>query len=50
MICKYVDQVDLAAMLSAKRSAGFTQEMNLRNPLHAAREANKAGIHLDFET
>ena len=35
MICKYMDQKGLAAMLATKRSAGVTPEMNLRNPLRA---------------
>ena len=32
---KYVDQKGLAAMLAIKRLAGVTQEVNLRNSLHA---------------
>ena len=37
-------------MLAAKRSAGVTPEMNLRNPSHAGDEAYNSGIHPGFET
>ena len=37
-------------MLAAKRSAGVTPEVNLRNPLCIGEEAHKRGIHPGFET
>ena len=40
----------LAAILTAKRSAGATPEVNLRNPLHAGEKACKWTIFSDFET
>ena len=49
--CRYVEEIGLAAMLAAKRSAGVTPEVNLREcvtcmPLPSA---NKAA-HSGFET
>ena len=41
VICKYVDQKGLAAMLITKRSAGVAPEVNLRNPLHTGDQAHK---------
>ena len=49
-ICKYVDQNDSAAMMAAKKSAGVTPDMNLRNTLHTGNKACKQGIHPGFET
>ena len=49
-VCKYVDQDSSAAMLAAKRSAGDTSEVNLRNPLCTCDKAWKQGIHPGFET
>ena len=40
----------LAALLAAKRLAGVTPEVNLRNPLHAGEKACISGIHSGFET
>ena len=37
-------------MLATERSAGVTQEVNLRNPLHAGEKACNPGIHPGFET
>ena len=37
-------------MLLAKRPAGVTPEVNLRNPLHAQDEGCKQGIPRGFET
>ena len=37
-------------MLTIKRSAGVTPEVNLRNPLHAGDKAGKLGIHHSFQT
>ena len=39
LVHKYVDRNGSAAMLTAKRSAGVTPEVNLRNMLHAGEEA-----------
>ena len=39
VVCKCVDQIDSAAMLAAKRSAGVTIE----EPLRASNEACKKG-------
>ena len=36
-------------MLADKRSAGVTQEINLKNPLHTSDKAHKRGIHPGFE-
>ena len=36
-------------MFGAKRSAGITLEINLRNPFHAGEESYKQGIHSGFE-
>ena len=49
-VYKYVDQKGLAAMLGAKRLAGVTPEVTLRNPLHAGKEACEQGIYPGFET
>ena len=40
---KYMDQKGSLAMLATKRSAGVASEVNLRNPLHANKEAHKWG-------
>ena len=45
-----VDENSLAAMLIAKRWAGVSPEVNLRNPLHAGDKAHKWWIHHGFET
>ena len=37
-------------MLAAKRVAGVTPEVNLRNPLCAGKKAHKQGIQPGFET
>ena len=37
-------------MLAIKRSAGVVLEVNLRNPLHAGKEARKQGIHPGYKT
>ena len=39
LVHKYVDRNGSAAMLTAKRSAGVTLEVNLRNMLYAGEEA-----------
>ena len=41
LACKYVDDGSLAAMLTAKRSAGVMPEVNLRILLHAGDKACK---------
>ena len=40
-VCKFIDKKGLAVMLTVKRSAGVTSEVNLRNPLHMCDEARK---------
>ena len=47
---QYVDQKGSATVLVAKRSAGVTPEVNLKNLLHAGKEAYEQGIHPGFET
>ena len=47
---KYVDQKDSAAMLAAKRLAGVTPEVNLRNLLDKGEKVCMGGIHPSFET
>ena len=37
-------------MLGSTRSESVTQEVNLRNPLHASEEVSKLRIHSGFET
>ena len=50
-VCKYADKKPSSAtMLGTKRSAGVTQEVNLRNPLHTGDKACKRGNYPDFET
>ena len=51
LVCKYVDENGLAAMLAAKRSAGVTPEVNLREPISCMPQprVNKAA-HSGFET
>ena len=49
-VYKYVDQKGPAAVLFAKRSAGVTPEVNLKNPLHPGKEACEQGIYPGFET
>ena len=46
---KYVDPKGSVAVVTIKRSAGVTPEVNLRNPLHAGQKAHKGGIHPGFE-
>ena len=43
MICKYVDENSLAAMLAAKRSAGVAPDVNLRILLCVGNKAHKQG-------
>ena len=43
LVCKYVDENSLAAMLAANRSAGVAPEVNLRILLCAGNKAHKKG-------
>ena len=49
--CRYVEEISSAAMLAAKRSAGVTPEVNLREHVTGTplQFANKAA-HSGFET
>ena len=49
MICQYEDRKG-SAFMAAKRTAGASTEVNLRNPLQAGEEAHKRGFHPGFET
>ena len=40
-VCKYVDENGSAVMLAAKRSAGVTPKVNLRNLLYTVNKAHK---------
>ena len=46
----YVNQVGLATMLAARRSAGATTEVNQRSSLHADDEVCKQGAQSGFKT
>ena len=41
LVHKYVDENRSAAMHTAKRLAGVTPEVNLRNPLHTGDKASE---------
>ena len=46
----YVEQIDLAAMLAAKRLAGVTPEVNLRQPVTCMpRPSANKSAHSGFE-
>ena len=46
LVRKYMDENGLATMLTTKRSAGVTPEVNLRIPLHTGNKACKQGDSL----
>ena len=49
LVCKYMDENGLVAMLATKRSAGVAPEVNLRISLCAGDKAHKRN-HTGFET
>ena len=49
--CRYVEEIDSAAMLATKRSAGVTPEVNLREHLtHTPLPRVNKAVHSGFET
>ena len=49
--CRYVEEIDLAAMIAAKRSAGVAPEVNLRECLtHTPPPSMNNAAHSGLET